>query len=262
MRTTLNHLLLSTLPRVLRMTHAEIADTCSLAIATWYRITREPQKITVQQLLALANGLHVPIRKFFTIGKTNVIGVREDYVVTDGYQKCYYDSDAITKVIGNGAATSWKDAARAVGMHWTNVTASLMAVHRTPVTRLLSLCEAFHWEPFDFLIDPNEVTANRSRKKRMGPGAKEVPTVEALRAEILELKADVARTLSIIQQLQEKYDTLLEAHNTLARRVSVTIHSVKDSNLSIAAEGEGSYTRGLVPSDSPEGKTRGKTARH
>ena len=206
MKAKLNTHLLSTLPRVLRMTNDEVAAASGISIAQWYRLVKHPEKLTIQQLLDLANGLQIPVSRFFSTGKADVVGMREDYVMNSDYQKCYYDSDAVSKKVGKGTATSWREAAAAVGMHWTNVAASLLAVSRTPVSRLLVLCDTFNFNLFEFLIDPNKGTKTKRGK-------------DVSHAEIAELNKKIDSLNATIKDLVEKYTNLLERHNKLERIV-------------------------------------------
>lgn len=221
MKIRLNVHLLSTLPRVVRMTHNEVAKASGISIACWYRLVKDPNKITVQQLLGLANGLHIPVSRFFSSGKTDIIGVREDYIMTANYQNCYYDSDAIRQRIGKGTATSWNDAASAVGMHWTNVSSSLLAVSRTPMARLISLCETFGFGLFDFLVDPNKET-----QKGVTRDAR--TEIEGLREEIRALAATVSN-------LAEKYERL-EKENERLRILFEMKTAARNIPLDVAAE--------------------------
>ena len=205
MKSTLNTHLLSSLPRVLRMTHREVSDASGISIACWYRLVKNPEKITVQQLLNLSNGLCVPVRLFFSSNKTDFVGVREDYILPSSvYLECYYDSEAVQQRIGNGTATSWRDAATAVGMHWTNAAKSLLAVSRTPVVRLLDLCKAFDFNLFEFLIDPN--------KKRQGE-IKSAPL-----SDIADLRQQICSLSRSIDEIADKYQTLQTMHNALLKR--------------------------------------------
>lgn len=222
MKTTLNIRLLSTLPRVLRMTHKEVSDASGISIACWYRLVKNPQKITIQQLLDLSNGLYIPVRLFFSTDKTDFVGVREDYILSSAvYLKCYYDSDAVHRHIGSGTATSWRDAAVAVGMHWTNVAQSLLAVRRTPVARLLELCKAFNFNLFEFLIDPNTQQTDKA-----------VEGGNALRQQIADLSRSVADVMEKYKTLQAKHNALLKRHNELEK----SFHDYLGSRLGMAAE--------------------------
>lgn len=216
MKAKLNTHLLSTLPRVLRMTNDEVAAASGISIAQWYRLVKHPEKLTIQQLLDLANGLQIPVSRFFSTGKADVVGMREDYVINSDYQKCYYDSDAVSKKVGKGTATSWREAAAAVGMHWTNVAASLLAVSRTPVSRLLVLCDTFNFNLFEFLIDPN-----KEEKKVKRGGA-------TMSADIAALNVRIDTLNTTVSDMTEKYAALLERHNKLLERFNDLERSVRD----------------------------------
>ena len=233
MKAKLNTHLLSTLPRVLRMTNDEVAAASGISIAQWYRLVKHPEKLTIQQLLDLANGLQIPVSRFFSTGKADVVGMREDYVINSEYQKCYYDSDAVSKKVGKGTATSWREAAAAVGMHWTNVAASLLAVSRTPVSRLLVLCDTFNFNLFEFLIDPNKDV--KSTKHKGGSDA-------ALRADIAALNGRIDSLNATVSDMTEKYAALLERHNKLLERFNNLERSFRDytgGQMLMAAEPDG-----------------------
>lgn len=237
MKAKLNTHLLSTLPRVLRMTHNEVADASGISIAHWYRLVKKPDKITVQQLIDLANGLYVPVSKFFSFDKADVVGVREDYILRN-YQNCYYDSEAVHSRIGRGTATSWREAADAVGMHWTNVASSLLAVSRTPVTRLLDLCDAFDFDLFDFLVDPNREPKKRKTAKQTAEAVGD----DALRAEVRELTGKLADMNAAVSDLTARFDDLLKRHTALLDRHNSLERTVRDylgldSRIDMAANG-------------------------
>ena len=75
-----NTQLISSLGSVLHMSAAEMMDAVSIPSTTWYRLLKTPADITIQQLLAIANGLHIPVRHFFSEGAVSIIGHREEYV--------------------------------------------------------------------------------------------------------------------------------------------------------------------------------------
>ena len=221
----LNKNLISTLPRVLRMTHAEIINTTGIAGTTWYRIAGDPAIITVQQLIQLANKLCIPIRKFFILGRTTLIGLREDYIVFNGYKPCSYSLEAVHQRLGTGTATSWQKAAKAIGMHWTSTAACMQAQRPLPVERLLTICNTFQFDLFDFLIDPNQEVPHTKR----GAG-------ERMQGEISELRQQVADLQNAMLDLSMKYDSLLAEYRKLASSIHYEIHHFTDSNIAIAAE--------------------------
>ena len=137
------------------MTHGAISAQSNIAIATWYRIVQTPSKISVQQLLDLANGLQIPVSRFFSVDASGEIGKREDYIVSNNYKKCYFNREAIQDIVKSGVVSSYKDAATSMGVHPNRVKESLLAVHRLPVTRLLNFCNIFTLNFFDFVVDSN-----------------------------------------------------------------------------------------------------------
>ena len=224
----LNANLISTLPRVLRMTHAETTKTVDIASTTWYRIAGEPKVITVQQLLQLANGLRIPVRKFFWSGRTALVGLREDYIVFNGYKPCCYRIDAVRKCLGPGTATSWQKASKAIGMHWTSTSASMLLERPLPVERLLAICNAFDFNLFEFLFDPNPETAAH-RQMRQNAGL----TPE----EISDLRRQVADLQNTVSDLSDKYTQLLTEYRKLTTTSGhYEIHHFTDSNIAFAAE--------------------------
>lgn len=160
----LNEKLLKELPRILNMTNGAISEKSNIAISTWYRIVQTPSKISVHQLIDLANGLHIPVSRFFS----SELGKREDYIVCDNFKECYYNGEAIQKVVKSGVVSSYKDAATTVGVHPNRVKESLLAVHRLPVTRLLNFCNAFTLNFFEFIVDPNLETDSGVLDSRLG----------------------------------------------------------------------------------------------
>jgi alkylated DNA nucleotide flippase Atl1 len=151
----LNETLLKELPRILYMTNKAISAQSNIANATWYRIVSSPSKISVQQLIDLANGLHIPVSRFISRDGTGVIVQRDNLIISNGYQNCYYDSSAVQKVISSGIVSSYRDAASIVGLHPNRVKESLLAIHRLPVSRLLDFCTTLKLNPFEFIVDPN-----------------------------------------------------------------------------------------------------------
>ena len=108
---------------------------------------------------------------------------------------------------------------------------SLLAVTKTPVDRFLVACEAFGIDPFTILIDPNH-TDETKRKGRTSMRSTDPPQsgdIATLNRKIDVLKAD-------IDDLKKKYESLLSAHEALARRVSVNIENIKNCSVNIATD--------------------------
>ena len=158
----LNTKLIGCLDSVIFMTAAEMMKAAKIPSTTWYAIMKKPADITVQHLLAIANGLHVPVRRFFSTEKTDMIGKRDDYIA-ETFLPCHYDADALQELVSKRADATWQKAAEATGITRDNLRKSLLAVRRTPVERFLTVCEAFSVDPFTILVDPNP-RASRKRK--------------------------------------------------------------------------------------------------
>lgn len=207
----LNEHLLKSLPQVLGMTHADVATAAGIANTTWYRLIKDPQKFTVQQLLYLSNGLHIPVRKFFC-RQFDTVGKREDYVVNIDYKTCYYNSDAIGKLIKEKTTISWRDAADAIGVHALRVKESLLAVHRLPVTRLIIFCDFYGLDLFDCIIDPNSPTTSNNQNAATASyslvlnGVEGKPEINlAMHLELYELRKhlfDTKQEISILRRKQ------------------------------------------------------------
>lgn len=190
---------------------------------------RRPTGITIQQLLAIANGLHVPVRRFFSTDKTDLIGQRDNYIA-EPYQKCHYDDTVLHEFVQNSATTAtWKKAAEATGMSYSRLRNSLLAITRTPVTRFLTVCNVFGINPFTILIDPNPDLLSQ-KDKRM-PGTQNM----ALRREIELLQKNIDTLNSTVADLEKKYKVLLQAHDALLHSINVNIDTI-NSNIDIAAD--------------------------
>jgi len=222
----LNTKLIKNLSKVLYMPAAEIVAVTGMNRSTWYRIAESPQIITVQQLLLVANSLHVPVRRFFSTDRTDIVGKREDYI-TELYEECAYDADMLQSTVDARPDISWQQAADATGVTRDNLRMSLLAVTHTPVVRFLKACEAWGIDPFTILTDPNpEPVKETSKAKKQAD----------LRAEISELRKDIRALSETVGELTRKYEALTKKHDALARRVSVNFENVNGSHISIAAD--------------------------
>lgn len=195
----LNEILLKELPHILCITHSGIAARSNITIATWYRIVRDPCRISIQQLIDLANGLRVPVCHFLSKEGTDGIGQREDYIVFNDYQKCYYDIDAIRKAISSGIFSSYRNSLIA-GIPTYRLKESLLAPHRLSVTRFLDFCATFNYTPLDFIVDPNIHTESSQLKSNVGMPLPE--DLLAMRKEMDRLKAQLFNTNYELENLR------------------------------------------------------------
>lgn len=193
--------------------------------STWYRILESPEKITLQQLLAIANGLHIPVRRFFlTDGKDVTVKRCEDYIVDD-YKPCDYDGDALREIVKNRRDATWQKAVDATGITRDNLKNSLLAVRRTPVTRFLVACQALKIDPFSILLDPNPEPKPKGRRPSSAAGD------TALHAEVKLLRRDYEQLNKTVEDLKGKYENLIRDYEQLARRLQVNIGTINDSTI-------------------------------
>ena len=244
----LNTKLIASLQKVLRMSNPEIEKESGLSDSTWRRINKAPLRITVQQLLQLSNGLSIPVRRFFVPEGTGYVGTREDYIITEGFQKCGYDSEAVRNVMGRDGGITQKDAGHAVSLSYTRAVTSLLSVSRLPVTRLLDFCEAFYLNPFDFLTDMNpENPALLGRKRRQPDSAAVIARrielmtrgeMAQLRSDIDALRREMDSVTANYADLLERFDALTKAQSSLANRIGVKIDNVTNNYIAMAVEPE------------------------
>lgn len=201
--------------------------------STWYRVMDHPDEITVQQLIALSNGLHIPVRRFFlTGGKEDAVRSCRDCVVGDGYLPCSYDAAALQSIVESRPDATWQKAADATGMSRDNLKNSLLAVRRTPVSRFLEACQALSIDPFTILLDPNPEPKKGRRASSGGAN-------EALRAEVRQMHSDIDALNQTVADLQQKYEALLKDYEQLAQRLQVNIDTISGSyigNIGLAAD--------------------------
>lgn len=161
----LNENLFKGMAHVLRMSYKEISTQSGISITTLYRIIETPLKISVQQLIDLANGLCVPVSRFFSQNSMEEVGEREDYINSNYYKLCFFDKSAVQRIIESDTVSSYRDIASVVGLHPNRVKESLLAEHRLPVTRLLNFCDNLNIDFFSIVVDPNSISAKAKERK-------------------------------------------------------------------------------------------------
>lgn len=209
----LNENLFKELARALRMTYKEISSQSNISMTILYRIIETPSKISVQQLIDLANGLRVPVIRFISKDNINAVGQREDYIIFEDYKECFYDKAAIQKVIDSGVVSSYRVIASVVGLHPNRVKESLLAERRLPVTRLLNFCNALKINYTYFLVDPNPKSVKTGEPKEALTTSTEYAAIlqdigTMLREQAIfraEVRRDIAR-------LEKKIDIFIDAN--------------------------------------------------
>lgn len=209
----LNTALLSALGRVLAMTNAELMEATGISNATWYRIMAHPKEITVQQLISIANGLCVPVRRFFSYDGIDMVGSKDDYVANP-YKPCYYDGDAMLHLINTSSVATWMDVAKVLGMTRTNLRHSLLLDTRLPVARFLSTCEFLDIDPFLVIVDTNPLYENNQEESNndmlAAPEyAAMLQDIAAMLREQAVFRAEIRRDIA---RLEKKIDMIIDAY--------------------------------------------------
>lgn len=209
----LNENLFKNLASALRMTYKEISSQSNISMTTLYRIIETPSKISVQQLIDLANGLSVPVSRFFSKDSKETVGEREEYINLIHYKFCFYDKSAMQEVIDSSTVSSYREIASIVGLHPNRVKESLLAEHRLPVKRLLNFCDGLKLDFFNFVIDPNSIGVNPKEQKKDIGAVTEYATImydiAAMMREQAIFRDEVRRDIA---SLNKKIDMLINAN--------------------------------------------------
>lgn len=207
----LNTKLLQTLGKVLDMTNTELMEATGIKNSTWYRIMGNPDEMTIQQILSIANGLHIPVTWFFSIGDTDIICKKGEYI-RHSYKNCYYNSEALASFVNTRSIATWQSIANSLGMTRTNLRNSLLSITRLPVARLLTVCNVFDMDPFYFIIDPNPPHADQREKEKTIATMREYETIlaniAAMKREIVYFKVLLEETRREIAELGKKLDAV------------------------------------------------------
>lgn len=199
-----NTTLITKLEDIVFMSPNKIRKKARIPSSTWYTtIMRNPSAITIQHILAIANGMHIPVRRFFSEGNKDIIRQR-DYYITEPYQDCYYDAKALQEIINSRPNVSWQKAADSTEMTRDNLRKSLLAMRRTPVTRFLTACNALGISPFDILIDPNPIWKRETSKRHTEASM-----------DLNSLYDNLRKLSSAFDDLTDKYRLLLERYDRL-----------------------------------------------
>ncbi len=232
----LNTTLITSLGHVLGKTNAELMEATGVSNATWYRIMGHPDEITVQQLISIANGLCIPVFRFFSIDGVNVIGNQEDYI-ENPYKPCYYDAEALQALVNTRSAATWQDVANSLGITRTNLRNSLLSYTRLPVARFLAACTAFDIGPFFVIVDQNPQYIDRGGEKvaTTALGYTTLPEFDttrtdfdSIRSELAEVKDELKRARRDIAEMSDKLDQMLGAYEKYpgAKRTKRTVSKI------------------------------------
>lgn len=232
----INSKLINSLSKILFIQTRELVATTGITISTWYYIMQSPSDITIQQLLAIANGLHIPVRKFFSEGIVDIVGRNTDYIVSP-YIQCYYDSDSLQIITKSRSDFTWKKASKASGITPVRLKKSLIGTTRTPIKRLLSICNAFNIDLFSILIDPNpEPEKNEDTSQKQSAYMAEGNTHRSIRSDIAELRQQIEQLNHTVNDLVTKYEKLLADQGRQTYSTNVYSENTEYNYPSIASE--------------------------
>lgn len=216
----LNVQLIMSLDSVLNRSWARLKDSIDIPRSTLYRIKDGAEGIDMKQLLAIANGLHIPVSKFFYTGSIRMIQRSEDYV-TEPYLPCRYEYETLRTIVEQRRDITWVKAYDIIGITQDNLKNSLLS-YDVPVTRFIDFCDGFGIDPFTILIDPNP----KPSRRRKDDGALTPTDLAGLREDIRSLTEktkELAGKYSVIEDryniLVEKYENLLGVYDELLRRL-------------------------------------------
>lgn len=211
----LNISLIISLGRVLGMTNTELMNATGIMNATWYRIIGHPEQITVQQLISIANGLSIPVRRFFLYDDTDMVG-NKDYYIENPYNQCYYNTKSLLHLIETHAVATWQNVADTLGISRSILRNSLLLNTRLPLDRFLKACDVFGIDPFCIIIDPNPL--QKEQKKRMDlittneEYAEVQRDISIIKREMTIFRADVMYIRRAISRLEKKIDIFIDDH--------------------------------------------------
>ena len=211
----LNTNLFPALGRVLGITNTELMEATGIRNATWYRIMGHPDEITIQQLISIANGLCIPVRRFFLYDDANMVGSKEDYI-ENPYKPCHYHTKNLLHLIDTRALTTWQDVADTLGITRSNLRNSLVLATRLPLDRFLTSCEFFGIDPFCVIIDPNPLQINKRGRSDAMETSQEYATIQhdisAIQREMAIFRAEIMNVRRDIADLSKKIDMFIDEY--------------------------------------------------
>lgn len=233
-----NMLLFSRISKVLDISEAEIARRCGMTQQVLNRYTSADIMLSVQNLLKICNAMRMPAYYFVSEDNHHIVPNRETATIPiDQWHPITWDKQAVEMAFGDRQGQIfWKDVAEAMGVSSQKPHDRFLLRKRFPIDDFLKTCNKLNLSPFQFLIDPNR---NISDKRKRGSTLPDV-SAAGKSAPPPPCSADIAALCSKIDSLSEtvadltqKYQSLLHAHEALARRVQVNIQNVHNSHIGI-----------------------------
>lgn len=233
-----NMLLFSSLPKVLDLSGAEIARRCEMKQPVLSRYMKNETVLPVDVFIQICNSLRMPAHLFVSYGDNHVTPERENATLPYGrWRPIEWDLQAVELTFGDGEGQIfWKDVAEAMGVTSQKPHDRFLLRTRFPIDDFLTVCNHYNLSPFQFLIDQNsEAPAKRKRGSTVhcGSASGKATLPPPYPADIAVLCRKIDTLSEAVADLTQKYQSLLLAHEALARRVQVNIQNVHNSHIGI-----------------------------
>lgn len=233
-----NILLFSRISKVLDISEAEIARRCGMTQQALNRYTSADITLSVQKLLMICNALRMPAYYFVSEGDRHIVPNRETATIPVGrWHPITWDKQAVELTFGDREGQIyWKDVAEAMGVSSQKPHDRFLLRKRFPINDFLQTCNKLNLSPFQFLVDPNRDTTAKRKRGNTVPGGSasvETATPPPCTANIAALCRKIDTLSEAVADLTQKYQSLLRAHEALARRVQVNIQNVHNSHIGI-----------------------------
>lgn len=232
-----NNLLFSRISKVLDVSEAEIARRCGMTQQALNRYTSADIMLSVQKLLIICNAMRMPAYYFVSEDNHHIVPNRETATIPlDHWHPITWDKQAVELTFGDRKGQIfWKDVAEAMGVTSQKPHDRFLLRKRFPIDDFLQTCNNLNLSPFLFLIDPNRATQDKRKRDSslpVGSPARKT-TLPHPAADIAALCRKIDMLSATVADLTQKYQSLLHAHEALARRVQVNIQNVHNSHIGI-----------------------------
>lgn len=232
-----NMLLFSRISKVLDVSEAEIARRSGMTQQALNRYTSADIVLSVQKLLKICNAMRMPAYYFVSEDNHHIVPSRETATIPlDHWHPITWDMQAVELTFGDREGQIfWKDVAEAMGVSSQKPHDRFLLRKRFPIDDFLQTCNNLNLSPFLFLVDPNRDTQDKRKRDSSLPvgSAARKTTLPHPAADIAALCRKIDTLSATVANLTQKYQSLLHAHEALARRVQVNIQNVHNSHIGI-----------------------------
>lgn len=233
-----NMLLFSRISKVLDISEAEIARRCGMTQQVLNRYTSADIMLSVQNLLKICNAMRMPAYYFVSEDNHHIVPNRETATIPlDQWHAITWDKQAVEMTFGDRQGQIfWKDVAEAMGVSSQKPHDRFLLRKRFPIDDFLKTCNKLNLSPFKFLIDPNRNATDKRKHGSTvprGSAAGKYASPPPHPADIAALCRKIDTLSETVADLTQKYQSLLHAHEALARRVQVNIQNVHNSHIGI-----------------------------